>query len=104
VVDTALHHLGWPAAQAERYLVEQAGLAPEAAASEVRRYIEYPAQALSYAVGKIGILELRAGERKRLGPAFDPRAFHAALLRHGAAPLSVVASQVRAARTAPEAA
>jgi uncharacterized protein (DUF885 family)/MFS family permease len=72
VVDTALHHLGWPAVQAERYLVEQAGLAPEAAASEVRRYIEYPAQALSYAVGKIGILELRAGERKRLGPAFDP--------------------------------
>lgn len=101
VVDTGLHHLGWPTAQAQRYLVEAAGLAPEAAAGEVRRYVEYPAQALSYAIGKIGILSLRADEARRLGSAFDARAFHAGLLRHGAAPLSAIAAQLRAAHPAP---
>lgn len=90
VVDTGLHHNGWPVDQAVRYLVQNAGLSAEAAEGEVARYVENPAQALSYAIGKRRILDARDAVRRQLGGAFTLRLFHNALLRHGSAPISAI--------------
>ena len=90
VVDTGLHCHGWSMEQATRYLTENAGLSTEAAKGEVARYVEYPAQALSYALGKIRILETRSTARRRWGATFTLRRFHDALLRHGSVPISAI--------------
>jgi uncharacterized protein (DUF885 family) len=81
VVDTGLHALGWSRQQAIDYLAANAPLAPALAEGEVDRYIGYPAQALSYMIGRLEIDRLRAeAERHR---DFDIRDFHDALLRNG---------------------
>ena len=54
----------------------------------------WPGQALSYKVGELTILELRAQAQKRLGARFDIRAFHDVVLAEGNLPLSML----RAAR------
>ena len=45
------------------------------------------AQALSYKIGQLKILELRERARKQLGDKFDLRAFHDHVLDAGALPL-----------------
>jgi uncharacterized protein (DUF885 family) len=54
------------------------------AVSEVTRYLGWPGQAISYALGQRTILELREERRTRDGAAFDLRAFHAEVLGSGA--------------------
>jgi uncharacterized protein (DUF885 family) len=53
-------------------------------------YIVRPAQALGYKVGQIRIAQMRAQAEKALGPRFDVKAFHSAILRDGAMPLDVL--------------
>ena len=48
----------------------------------------------AYTLGKLQILELRAEAKKRLGARFDLRAFHDALLSHGAPPVALVRERV----------
>ena len=60
-----------------------AGVQSDHAVSEMTRYLGWPGQAISYKVGQRVILELRDAERKRLGAAFDPKAFHASVLGYG---------------------
>jgi uncharacterized protein (DUF885 family) len=87
VVDPALNVLGWPRQRAIDYLVVNAGLTEDAAASEVDRYVAWPGQATSYALGALEISALRARAEWALGPRFDVRAFHDAVLEDGAVPL-----------------
>ena len=49
-----------------------------------------PAQALSYKLGQLKILELRARARKELGPKFDLRAFDDEILSGGVLPLDLL--------------
>jgi uncharacterized protein (DUF885 family) len=53
------------------------------AESEVTRYLGWPAQAITYALGQRAILELRGQRRARDGDAFDLKAFHADVLGSG---------------------
>jgi len=91
VIDTGLHAMGWTREQAQDYLRAHA---PTQALSEVDRYISWPAQALSYKMGQLKIIELRRKAEQRLGPKFDIRDFHDAVLRNGALPLELLDQQV----------
>jgi uncharacterized protein (DUF885 family) len=93
VVDTGLHALGWSREQAVAYFAQHA---PEESTAEIDRYIAWPAQALAYKLGELKIQELRRSAEKALGPKFDIRAFHDAVLRNGALPLDLLDAQVRA--------
>ena len=91
VIDTGIHAMGWSREQAQEYLRAHA---PTQALSEVDRYISWPAQALSYKMGQLKIVELRKKAEQKLGPKFDVRDFHDVVLRNGALPLELLDAQV----------
>ncbi len=71
---------------------------------EIDRYISQPAQALTYMIGQLKILELRDKAKNALGARFDIRRFHMAVLDQGQLPLDllerVVAEWIEAERAA----
>jgi uncharacterized protein (DUF885 family) len=101
VVDTGMHALGWSRAQAFDYFTTHA---PTQSVAEIDRYIAWPAQALSYKMGQLKILELRRRAEQELGASFDIRDFHDVVLRNGPLPLElldeVVTAYIRDKRTA----
>ncbi|MEO8012096.1 MAG: DUF885 family protein, partial [Dokdonella sp.] len=96
VIDTGVHHKNWTREQALAYLRERTALSEHEVTTEVDRYISWPGQALSYKLGEIRIVELRAEAERELGAKFDIRAFHDAVLAQGSVPLPVLESQIRA--------
>lgn len=96
VVDSGIHALGWTRAAAERFLHEHTALSPANIRNEVDRYITWPAQALAYKTGELELLRLRRTAEATLGPRFDLKRFHDAVLQGGSVPLSVVRAQVDA--------
>ena len=96
VIDTGIHHKGWTREEAIRYLADHTALSEHEVETEVDRYISWPGQALSYKLGEMKILELRAKAEKELGPAFDLKAFHDAVLAEGSMPLPVLAQRIDA--------
>ena len=94
VVDTGIHAFGWSRQQAIDHMVTQAGQQPDYAASEVDRYISWPAQALAYMIGELKLIELRERARARLGERFDVRQFHRVVLDQGAVPLPLLEAAV----------
>jgi uncharacterized protein (DUF885 family) len=96
VVDTGLHALGWSRDRAIGFMVEHTALAENNIVNEVDRYLAMPGQALAYKLGQREILGLRSEARAALGPRFDIRAFHDAVLGQGAVSLSTLRSIVEA--------
>jgi uncharacterized protein (DUF885 family) len=96
VIDTGIHHKGWSREQAIRYLADHTALSEHEVETEVDRYISWPGQALSYKLGEMKILELRARTEKELGAKFDLRAFHDAVLAEGSVPLPVLEQRIDA--------
>ena len=96
VVDTGMHSLGWSRQQAIVYFKDNAGKTEHDIIVEVDRYIVWPGQALAYKLGELKIKELRANAEKKLGDHFDIRLFHDEILRHGAVPLDILETQVKA--------
>ena len=91
VVDTGIHAMGWTREQAVDYFGAHA---PEIPVAEIDRYISWPGQALAYKTGQLKILELRKEAEQKLGPKFDIRDFHDAVLRDGRLPLELLQEQV----------
>jgi uncharacterized protein (DUF885 family) len=96
VIDTGIHHKGWTREQAIRYLAEHTALSEHEVGTEVDRYISWPGQALSYKLGEMKIVELRAKAEKELGTKFDLKAFHDAVLAEGSVPLPVLEQRIDA--------
>jgi len=94
VVDTGIHTLGWSRRQAIDFLAAHTANPPADNEAEVDRYIARPAQALSYKIGQLRILALRNKASAALGPAFDARRFHDAVLQGGALPLPALERQI----------
>jgi uncharacterized protein (DUF885 family) len=94
VVDTGMHWKGWSREQAADYMADTVGLARAAVESEIDRYCVWPAQACGYKIGHLEFVRLREVARAKLGPRFDQRSFHDAVLKGGAMPLEVLAQVV----------
>ena len=95
VIDTGIHHAGWTRDQAITYLAEHTALSEHEVETEVDRYISWPGQALSYKLGEMKILELRALAENELGAKFDLRKFHDAVLDIGSVPLPVLEEHIK---------
>ncbi len=85
IPDDAPLHPGeaWEFEHAVEALTQLAFLDEATARSEVTRYLGWPAQAISYAVGQRAIVELREERQAREGDGFDLRRFHADVLGSG---------------------
>lgn len=94
VVDTGIHSMGWSREQAQRYLHDNTALADQEIKTEVDRYIAWPGQALSYYIGEMTIRNDRERAEKALGPKFNIRAFHDAVLETGSVPLPVLTARI----------
>jgi len=96
VIDTGLHEFGWTRQQAIDYLASHTALSQLDVVNEVDRYISWPGQALSYYIGYMTMRRLRDEAERELGPAFDQRPFHDAILNLGSVPLPVLEQEMRA--------
>jgi uncharacterized protein (DUF885 family) len=96
VVDTGVHHKRWTREQMVDYFREHSSEDEPDLQAEVDRYIVLPAQALTYKLGELAILGLRADAENQLGDNYDIRAFHDQILGAGALPLDVLGEQVTA--------
>ncbi|MDH3403524.1 MAG: DUF885 domain-containing protein [Acidobacteriota bacterium] len=94
VVDTGVHAMGWTRQQVMEYLAANTALSLHEIETETDRYISWPAQAVSYKIGQLKILELRRRAERELGEHFDVRLFHDAVLSNGSIPLDVLERQI----------
>ena len=94
VVDTGVHSKHWTRQQMIDFFHEHTAMDDQNIETEVDRYIAWPGQALSYKMGQMKILELRERAQKELGPKFDVRAFHDAVLDQGPLPLDVLERKI----------
>lgn len=95
VVDTGLHAQNWSRQRAIDYMIATTGDAPGVVVTEVDRYIVWPGQACGYELGRREIARLRDSARNALGPDFDVRGYHDAVLLNGEVPLSTLDALVR---------
>jgi len=96
VVDTGVHSRHWTRQQMIDFFHQHTAMDDQNIETEVDRYIAWPAQALSYKMGQMKILELRERAQKELGLTFDLRAFHDAVLDQGPLPLDVLETKINA--------
>ena len=88
ILDVRMHRGELSVEEATRFLVEQTSFEEANARAEVHRYTYTPTYQLSYLLGKVLLLQLRADEQRRLGGRFRLRDFHDSLLRNGSLPIS----------------
>jgi uncharacterized protein (DUF885 family) len=94
VLDTGIHAKGWTLEQASEYARANSATSETTIQSEVERFAAIPGQALAYKVGEMKITELRRRAQAALGPRFDIKAFHRAILESGALPLEVLDAKI----------
>ena len=88
ILDIRLHRGEIGIEEAIDFMVEHTGFERANAEAEVQRYTQTPTYPLSYLLGKVMLLRLRADEQRRLGDKFSLRTFHDALLAGGNIPIS----------------
>ncbi|NVM75848.1 uncharacterized protein (DUF885 family) [Duganella sp. SG902] len=94
VVDTGMHAKGWTREQAISYLMDVLGWTEPRARNQIERYMVLPAQALSYKIGSLKILELRARAQQALGDKFSYQKFHEVVIGDGTLPLPILEQRV----------
>lgn len=96
VVDTGLHAKRWTREQAFDFFHAHSGIDDIEIASEVDRYMIWPAQALGYKIGQLTISRLREKAKRALGDRFDIRSFHDEVVGAGALPMDVLSDRIDA--------
>ncbi|GJL93210.1 DUF885 domain-containing protein [Hyphococcus sp.] len=96
VVDTGGHSKKWSREKMIKFMLDNNPMTEEDVTKEVERYLDMPAQALSYKIGMIKILDLREKAKKALGDDFDIRDFHDVVLKNGAVALPILEELVDA--------
>jgi len=90
VVDTGMHYKKWTREKAMDYMKETTGMSDTEVRVEIERYIVWPAQATSYKMGMLQILELRDRAKNEMGDKFNLKQFHSIVLDQGIVPLFVL--------------
>ena len=72
------------------YMKKTTGMSDTEVRVEIERYIVCPAQATSYKMGMIKILELRDRAKNTMGDKFNLKQFHSIVLDQGIVPLFVL--------------
>jgi uncharacterized protein (DUF885 family) len=90
VVDTGINAFGWSRDDGIQYLEAHTRVPAARAEAPVDRYPVWPAQGLSYALGRLEIRRLRALAEQGFGAKFDIKAFHDRVLQDGAVPLPLL--------------
>ena len=88
ILDIRLHRGEIGVKDGVEFLVEHTGFELAVAKAEIHRYTTVPGYNLSYLLGKILLLRLRADEQERLGADFSLKRYHDALLYSGSLPIS----------------
>ncbi|MBZ5653793.1 MAG: DUF885 domain-containing protein [Acidobacteriia bacterium] len=96
VVDTGVHSKHWSRQKMVDFFHERTAMDDQNIETEVDRYIAWPAQALSYKMGQMKIMELRGKAHRELGEKFDLRRFHDAVLDQGPLPLDILETKINA--------
>ena len=94
VTDTGLHSKNWTREQVIQYMLDNSAESETQATAEAERYIAWPSQALAYKIGELKIQELKKRAQSKLGDRFDPREFHAEVLKDGSLPLNVLEAKI----------
>ena len=94
VVDAGMHTQGWTREQAIKYSLDHEARTEQSIVAEIERYMAIPGQALSYKIGQLKILELRAKAEKELGDKFNLSKFHSQVLDSGSIPLHVLEGKI----------
>ncbi|MEI6108076.1 MAG: DUF885 domain-containing protein [Opitutae bacterium] len=96
VVDTGIHAKHWTRDQVMQYFRDNTPNPERDVFTETNRYIVWPAQATSYKIGMLKIIELRELAKQQLGPAFSLREYHDLVLKNGAVPMNILEENVKA--------
>ncbi len=88
ILDIRMHRGEISVDDATAFLIEHTGFEHANAQAEVFRYTYTPTYQLSYLLGKVLLLQLRADEQRRLGHKFNLTGFHDTLMRNGSLPIS----------------
>ena len=94
VVDTGLHSKGWSREKAIQYSLDNEAESEASITAEIERYMANPGQALSYKIGQLKIMELRAKAEANLGKDFDIKVFHEKVLEVGCVPLALLEEKI----------
>lgn len=94
VADVAIHRFGWSRERAAAYMAESGRVTLDEADATVDRISVWPAQFTAYDTGGMEFFSLRAAAEAALGPRFDLRRFHDAVLGNGAVTLPMLREQV----------
>ncbi|HNR49846.1 MAG TPA: DUF885 domain-containing protein [Bacteroidia bacterium] len=89
VVDVGMHLKGWTREQAIQFSLDNEMESEADITAEIERYMAYPAQALSYKIGQMKILELRHKAEQELKDKFSIKEFHNHILENGCLPLDI---------------
>jgi uncharacterized protein (DUF885 family) len=87
VVDVGIHYYNWSFDKTFTYMKKHIPINHETLKSELIRYIDLPAQALSYKVGEKIFLELQKDFLKKQG---NIKNFHEKILENGVIPLEIL--------------
>ena len=93
VVSIGVHTRGMTLAEAEQRFVDDCHQ-DKAGAREQAVRATFDPGFFAYTLGKLQILELRREAKEKLGARFDLRAFHDAILSHGAPPVALIRERV----------
>ena len=94
VVDTGIHQYGWTREQSIDYIRQHTHVPLLRAEVGVDRYPVWPAQGLSYGLGRLEIWRLRRQAQQQLKKRFDIREFHDHVLENGAVPLPLLRASI----------
>ncbi|HSI18573.1 MAG TPA: DUF885 family protein [Sphingomonas sp.] len=93
IIDTGLHHYRWSREKAIDLFVTAQGETPGFATREIDRYCVNPGQACSYKLGHSTFVAIRDKAQRLLGPRYDIKDYHEAVLAGGRLPLEILQAQ-----------